>query len=217
MQVKDLKVNQLIEISVDEEGSTYKNLASRIEEVTNQHLHVSIPMLKGNLLPLRVRQKILIGLNNKGRSFQFETVIVQRLLKPIPVLVVEKPNSFNEIQRRQWVRVPAKILMRYCLTGEDQAGVIYEGTTVDISGGGICFLTKDPIEAGQILDVEINLPNRDPIFCQLKILRLLEKASKEGEVSKAVSEFCEISEAQRDRIVSFIFEKQREWIQKGLI
>lgn len=219
MQVKDLKVNQLIEITVDEEGSSYKNLASRIEEVTQQYLHVSIPMKKGQILPIRVRQKISIRLNNKGRSFQFDTVVVQRKLYPIPVLIVQKPETMIEIQRRQWVRVPATILMRYCMKNEteEESSPIYEATTVDISGGGICFLTKDPIEAGKIIDAEINLPNREPIFCQIKVLRLLEQAKKEGETSKAVSEFYDISENQRDRIVSFVFEKQREWIKKGLI
>lgn len=217
MQVKDLKVNQLIEITVDEEGSDYKNLASRIEEVTGQYLHVSIPMKRGQLLPLRVRQKLIINLHYKGRSFQFDTVIVQRLLHPIPVLVVPKPDHFREIQRRQWVRVPASILMRYWVKNEDETSPIYEATTVDISGGGICFLTKDPVEAGQLLEVEINFPYRDPVFCQLKVLRLLETANKEGAVNKVVSEFYEISENQRDRIVSFVFEKQREWIRKGLI
>jgi len=217
MHPKDLKVNQLLEITVDEEGSPYKNLPSRIEEVSSKYLHVSIPMKRGQILPIRVRQKLTMTLNQRGRSFQFETIVVSRQLHPIPVLIVIKPESFIEIQRRQWVRVPASIHLRYCIVNEAEASPIYEGTTVDISGGGLCLLTKDPIEAGDIVDIELNFPGREPLFCQLKILRLLEKASKEGETSKAVCEYNEINENQRDIIVSFIFEKQREWIQKGLL
>ncbi len=217
MQVKDLNVNQLIEISLDEEGTKYKNLASRIEEVTDQYLHLSIPTKKGQLLPFRVKQKLIIDLHNKGRFFQFDTTILDRKFYPIPILVVLKPESMKEIQRRHWVRVPATLRLRYCQTGEEKYRIINLGTTIDISGGGICFLSNDPIAAGEVLDMEINLPDRDPVFCQVKVLRLQESDKRKLRTTKVFSEYLDITEAQRDRIVSFVLEKQRELIKKGLI
>lgn len=216
MQASELNVNQRIEITVDEEGSEYKNLPSRIEGVTDQHLYIAIPMKWGQLLPLRVRQKLIISFNHKGRFFQFDTVIMQRRLKPIPMLVVLKPDSFREIQRRRWVRVPVSIPIKFGVHNEEENTPVYEATTVDISGGGVCFLTRNPVAAGQLLDAEIDLPNREPVYCQLKVLRVLETET-EGSVIKAFSEYYDISESQRERIIGFVFEKQREWIKKGLI
>lgn len=217
MQVKDLNVNQLIEISLDEEGTEYKNLASRIEEVSDKYLHVSIPTKKGQLMPFEFKQKLIIDLRFKGRSFQFDTIIENRHFYPIPILVLLKPESLIEIQRRHWVRVPATLRLRYCQTGEEKINIINIGTTVDISGGGICFLTNDPIEAGQILDMEINLPDREPVFCQVRVLRLHQPNGKNSKTNKAFSEYVDITETQRDRIVRFVLEKQRELIKKGLI
>ncbi len=217
MLAKDFRINQLVEISVDEEGSDYKNLASRIEEVTAEHLHIAVPMKRGELLPLRVRQHLNISIFFKGKSFMFKTIIVARHLDPFPVLVVVKPDKFIEIQRRQWVRVPTKLAMRYRAINSAKNVEPYVGETIDISGGGLLFATLDPVEEGQMVELEIALPGPTPLFCKAKLLRILEKPKKEGASSKIILEFTEISEGQRDRIISYIFEKQREWIRKGLI
>lgn len=217
MQVNDLKVNQIIEISLDEENTEYKRLASRIEEVSDNFLTVSIPTKKGQLMPFRVKQKIIIGINYHGSSFQFETIIEDRKFYPLPILVVRKPEALVEIQRRQWVRVPTTIHLRYCLQSEDKFRPINIATTVDISGGGLCFLTNDPIEAGQILDMEINLPERDPVFCQVSVVRLQKPNGVKSTTTKVFSTYLDITEVQRDRIVSFVLEKQRELIKRGLI
>jgi len=217
MQTKDFRINQLIEISVDEEGTVYKNLASRIEEITAEHIHVAVPMKKGELLPLRVRQNLNISISFNGKSFMFKTVIVARHLDPFPILVVLKPDKFIEIQRRKWVRVPTKLPMRFREINAGNNEEPYVGETVDISGGGLLFVTLCPVEEGQMVELEIGLPGRSPLFCKAKILRILEKPKKKGATSKIILEFTEISEGQRDRIISYIFEKQREWIRKGLI
>lgn len=217
MQVKDLNVNQLLEISLDEEGTELKNLASRIEEISDNYLNVSIPTKKGQLIPFRVKQKLKIEVHYKGSFFQFETIIENRKFYPIPVLVVRKPEILIETQRRNWVRVPSTLHLRYCLQSEEKFKPINIATTVDISGGGLCFLTNDPIEAGQILDVEINLPERDPVFCQVKVVRLQQPDGKKLTTTKVFSSYLDITETQRDRIVSYVLEKQRELIKKGLI
>lgn len=217
MQAKDLKINQLIEISVDEEGTDYKYLASRIEEITAEHIRVAAPMKRGEILPLRVRQQLDINVFYKGKLFVFKTVIVARRWDPFPVLVLVKPDKFIEIQRRQWVRMPARLAMRFRAISSEQNVEPYKGETVDISGGGLLFVTLDPVEEGQIVELEIGLPGRTPLFCKAKILRILGKTKQDGATSKIILEFTEINEGQRDRIISYIFEKQREWIRKGLV
>jgi len=217
MEVKDIKINQLIEITVDEEDTDYKNLPSRIEEVTEQYFHISVPMRKGELLPLRVGQYLKINFVCRGRSFMFKTVVVNRRLNPLPVLIVNKPAQLQEIQRRRWVRVPVKIELRFRKMADDGEIQPFEGSTVDISGGGIQFVTLDAVEAGDILELEIDLPNSRPVFCRAKVLRVLERATKKGQFNKAILEYQEISEGQRDRIIKFVFEKQREWIRRGIL
>lgn len=217
MEAKDLRINQLIEVTVDEDDSDYRHLASRIEEITDDHLHISVPMRKGELLPLRVGQYLIINFIIKGHSYVFNTIIVNRRLNPLPILIIQKPTQISEIQRRQWVRVPAKLPLRFRASAHEKDVKPSEGNSLDISGGGILFLTADAVEDGQIIELEINLPNRTPVFCKAKILRTVEKASQIGQPNKVILEYYEISEGHRDKIVNYIFEKQREWIRKGVL
>jgi c-di-GMP-binding flagellar brake protein YcgR len=215
MQVKDLKVNQLIEITVDEEGTEYKNLASRIEEISEEHIHVSVPMQRGEILPLRVGLNVKVNFVLEGHSFVFTTRITDRKSNPIPVLSLAKPDRIVEIQRRMWVRVAVNIPVDFHVKG--QSDKIYRGKTMDISGGGILLLCDANVSAGQILHLQINLPNRDPVFCKALVLRVIKQDTSKKELHKVVLEYQEISDGQRDKIMSFIFEKQREWIRKGLL
>jgi len=216
MKAKDLNVNQHIEISLEEEGTELKNLASRIEEVEGHYLYISIPTKQGQLMPFREKQKLLVGLQYKGHMFQFNSVIEGRKYYPLPMLVIRKPETLREIQRRHWVRVPANLALRYCLESKEKFKPINLATSLNISGGGICFTTSEPLEMEQILEMEINMPDRDPVICHIKVLRLTESETKQNS-KKIFAKYIDITEPQRDRIVSFVLEKQRELIKKGLI
>lgn len=216
MKAKDLNVNQHIEISLEEEGTELKNLASRIEEVKGQYLYISIPTHQGQLMPFRAKQKLLVGLHYKGHLFQFNSVIEDRKFYPLPMLVIRKPETLREIQRRLWVRVPANLYLRYCLESKEKFKPINLATSLNVSGGGICFTTSEPLELEQILEMEINLPDRDPVICHIKVLRMSESEKKQNS-KKVYAKYLDITEPQRDRIVSFVLERQRELIKKGLL
>lgn len=216
MKAKDLNVNQHIEISLEEDGTELRNLASRIEEVADQYLYISIPTKQGQLMPFREKQKLLVGLQYKGHMFQFNSVIEGRKYFPLPMLVIRKPDILREIQRRNWVRVPANLYLRYCLSSNQKFKPIYLATSVNISGGGICFTTNEVLGMEQVLEMEINLPDRDPVICNIKILRMTETDTRLNS-KKIYAKYLDITEPQRDRIVSFVLERQRELIKKGLL
>lgn len=216
MQVKELRVNQLIEITVDEEDNDYKNLASRIEEITEQHVHISVPMLKGEILPLRVGLRVIINFVNDGHSYAFASRIAGRKTDPLPLLSLLKPEKIDEIQRRKWVRLAVSIPVHFSVNGEKN-GEIYQGTTLDISGGGVLFVSSTKVMAGQLLNLQIEVPKRGFVVCRGVVLRSFQDHAGKQENYRVIIEFIEIAEGQRDKIMSFIFEKQREWIRKGLL
>ncbi|MGI5921710.1 MAG: flagellar brake protein, partial [Syntrophomonadaceae bacterium] len=148
-------------------------------------------------------------------TYVFSSPITARKWNKIPLLILKKPQEFTKIQRRGHWRIDVVISVKYRPAGEDTP--FLDALTLDISGGGVLMRTENDIEAGQILEMEINLPEREPVFCQARVIRLLEKKKREGQANKAALEFHEISEAKRDKIINFIFAKQREWIRKGLL
>ncbi|MEA1961738.1 MAG: flagellar brake domain-containing protein [Bacillota bacterium] len=217
MKVKDLKVNQRIEITVDEEDTVYKSMSCRVEEITGQYIYISVPTLRGEILPLRVGLRVTVNFVQEGHSFVFNSRIVDRNMKPMPLLGLAKPYKIIEIQRRLWVRVGVNIPVEYDLKGStDKESYGGKGSSIDISGGGILIITTKPVDPGQILNLQIQLPNREPVYCAAKVLRVFQEDVNKKKY-KVVLEYHEISEGQRDQIMKFIFEKQREWIRKGLL
>ncbi|HEX3011071.1 MAG TPA: flagellar brake domain-containing protein [Syntrophomonadaceae bacterium] len=209
-----LKVNQLIEIEIELALEKTLNLPSRIEGIEEDYLYISVPMYRGEIVPLRTGQALKIYLSEQDVTYAFYTKVLGRRWQNIPLLVIQKPDNFIKIQRRSFMRLPIKLDVYFRASGDEAD--FQKGETVDISGGGALFLTEEPVEEGQILEVELCLPNRKPFFCRAKVIRILEKARKRGDKNKVAVEYYEILEGKRDKIVNFIFEKQREWIRKGL-
>lgn len=210
----ELRLNQLVEIEYQLDDSAVY-LSSRIEEIEDEHIHLAVPMYKGQLVPMHIGQKIRVCFSKEDNSYAFTTTIMARRREPIPVLIVNKPNAIVKIQRRSYVRIPASVPVAYRLVPQGQG---YESShTVDISGGGILFLSKDKLEPGQILEIELCLPGRPKVVCQAEVKRFIPPELGGAATYKVAAEFKDITENQRDQIFGFIFQKQREWIKKGLL
>jgi c-di-GMP-binding flagellar brake protein YcgR len=214
LKPSQIKINQLLDIEIELDPEKTLQLPSRVEGTEDNCLLISVPMYRGEIIPLRTGQKIKIFLNGQDVSYTFLTEIVGRRWQNIPLLVIKKPQSLIKIQRRSYMRLPVKLDVSFRVAGDESD--FKTGETLDISGGGILFVTEEKIEEGQILELELYLPRRKPFFCRAKVVRLLERARKKGEKNKVALEYHEITEGKRDQIINYIFEKQREWIRKGL-
>ena len=64
-------------------------------------------------------------------------------------------------ERRQFRRMPSKLVIQYSVRPSKESHLT---TTVDIGGGGICFLVPQPIPRKSYVDCELTLPGgRRPI------------------------------------------------------
>lgn len=212
--MEEIRLNQLVEIEYQDEDEV-EYLSSRVEEIDGDYLHLAVPIRRGQLVPMHIGQKIKVCFTREDNSYAFTTNIIARRREPIPVLIVNKPEKIVKIQRRAYVRIPASIPINYRLVPQGQS--FESGMTVDISGGGTLFLSKSKLEPGQILEVEICLPNRPKVVCQAEVKRFIPPETGGANTYKIAVEFKDITENQRDQIFNFIFEKQREWIKKGLL
>jgi hypothetical protein len=86
----------------------------------------------------------------------------------------------------------------------------------NLSEGGLGFTTRDEISQGDICALEIMLP----VF-PIAIIKTLGKAVRikalpEGGASIGL-QFINIKEEDRDKIVHYIFKKQREWLRTNKV
>jgi c-di-GMP-binding flagellar brake protein YcgR len=217
MKVKDLKVNQLIEIEVNQDEKK-EYLPSRIEEIDEKYIYISMPMSKGALLPMRLGEEIKIILRQKNGTFGFSSRIAGRKREPIPYLIIDKPERLASInQKREFVRLAVNLPVCFRIIDGDDKGPLEEGMTIDISAGGALFSTRADIKAGQKIELEIQLSDKESFFTPAHAIRVFEKDQHEKNAVRVAIEYDDINESQRDRIFRFIFEKQREWIKKGIL
>jgi c-di-GMP-binding flagellar brake protein YcgR len=111
---------------------------------------------------------------------------------------------------RSWVRVDSHLPVLYRVLGSEDE--FFKSNTIDISGGGICMLVEKPIEKDTLLELNIIFPDNFTLQTHGIVCRCLieEKLIKLGVC------FDEIEERLQERIINYIFKKQRELIKKGV-
>jgi c-di-GMP-binding flagellar brake protein YcgR len=215
MKPEDLKINQLVEIEL-KEGDASEYLPSRIEEIKEKYLYISMPMRKGALLPMRIGQEIQVMMRHRNSTVGFLTKVVGRRGGSLPYLIITKPERIVPVnQKREYVRLNISLPVRFRVIDEE-GSQIQEGVTIDISAGGILLSTQAEVKAGQNIEIEIQLTARNIFSSHAHIIRVFEKDKKDKNTTRVAIEYDGINEAHRDKIFKFIFEKQREWIKKGI-
>ncbi len=111
-------------------------------------------------------------------------------------------------------------MVRFRTINEDNNGVnqedaIYQGNTLDISAGGLLMTTRALLKKDQMIELELQLPDQDSVFCKSRVIRVWDRKRETDDFRVAI-EFENITDRQKDKIFKFIFQKQREWIKKGL-
>ncbi len=103
------------------------------------------------------------------------------------------------IQRREYVRIVAPQQVRL----DDLAGVVVDTQSVNISGGGMLIAARDAIPEGTELKFTLGLERSEPPLIGLgRVVR----CSEEHQLGIV---FTEISDLDRDRLIRFIFDRQR--------
>jgi len=140
-----------------------------------------------------------------------------------PLLVMNKPERLNRIQRRDYYRHPVLLKAEYSLIADiDKSGHAGHGDwvrayTLDVSGGGLRFASEKRLREGIALQMRLYLPARkeepsETVEMAGEIIRAFPRRSK-GDQYVYCLQFSRIEEAQRDRIIRFIFADVRKRIR----
>lgn len=198
------------------EGEYEGKYRTRIEEVGERVLSVGAPFEKGEVVPLRVGTKVKLIFWDEVSAYSFVAKIMQRIAVPIHLFVLELPDSILKVQRRNYVRVPVLYPITFQTVTREGLSDSYKGTMLDLSGGGLRFMTEEHVENRSLLYAQISLPNGD-LQAPVRVCRV-EKVEDSKPQRYCVSvEFHEILERDRDRIIRFVFDIQRTMRKKGLV
>lgn len=188
--------------------------ASKIVGIEDDGMFLLETPIKQTQLVLLINGSVvnMIYMHENLGMYSVDLEVVEKIRDDnnIPLVRAKKVSDIRKIQRRNFFRL---------LTSMDIAvrkinGVVVENTkTVDISGGGIRLLSKQDFEINDIVRLDFQLESKE-FSVDAKVVKI-DYTDVRG--TKEVSlQFIDILEKDRNEIIRFIFDKQREGIKKGM-
>jgi len=223
----DFRINNKIEFIL--EGNA--ECSSLIQDVRPDSLLVTVPLegLQRRMLPVgETVECVYFGEGSK--VYMFTLKVIERVMDNIPLYRITIPDSYDKIQRRNYVRVPLIVPVLYTEAQDDIDKLLREktpeevealyrgswlrGSTLDLSGGGMKLNTKTPVTPGALL-VLIMKADELNIAVKGRVVRCIKNMGGDQPAFHSGIEFIDIPEARRDKIIGFIFERLRGMIRKG--
>lgn len=223
-----------------EEYETKIYVSQLLEYNSNNEALIAMPIVSGRIIPLTVGDHYHLCFYTKKGLFQCKVVITNRSKQNnIHTLTVTFLSDFEKYQRRSYYRLDCVLDIEYRIlsteelqwmqkfsddkhpTQEEQeqytqkfdeiANLWEEGTAIDISGGGMRFISSTLYEPSDKLRIKLFLEDQGKIQEQVVLASVISSAripNKTGSIEHRVK-FLKISNEQRETIIKFIFQEQR--------
>lgn len=231
-----IEMKEILHTLKEEKHENIPVYTSQILEFDDEYegvLNIAMPILEGRLIPLEVGRKFELFFYAKKGMYSCNAEIVNRYKsRNVYVLVVNLLTDLKKYQRRQYFRLGTNINVQYKiftqedekyfrLMGEASDEMINrpfsKGLSVDISGGGIKFISGDNLQKGTKLLLKIGLPLDDETTKDCEVVaRVVFTGAVKGRKDEFENrvEFAQIKEEDREQLIKFIFKEERNQRKK---
>lgn len=196
-----------------QEKKTYR---SKVIDRRLNEIMIAYPTSQGiEKFPIKENSLLTIEFIDKGSVFKFETKVLRIEKDPIQSFVIRKPDKheLTKIQRRQYVRIRDNVDL--AVHSPENRFPPFTSVTVDISGGGLAMIVPRDLEIfdGEIVKLYIVLKSSYSDFVYIKTKAEVIRSVIINEVRQVAVRFHLIHEQDRQKIIKYCFEKQREALQ----
>jgi PilZ domain len=129
----------------------------------------------------------------------------QAVLQERDLVRFEVSTAPEVTQRREFVRVPS---LQSVVLGDGLGSVRIDGKAIDLSGGGMLLSGGDRLELESVVRFRLSLAAGVP---DIEGLARVVRADDQG---RRALVFEQISEDDRQRLIHFVFERQRQALAK---
>ncbi|MFS0672689.1 flagellar brake protein [Ornithinibacillus sp. 179-J 7C1 HS] len=205
------------------ETNSIEKYRCKIIDMNSKYIYVDYPVhlkTKKTSEAFRSGSKMNVEyIGNDQSVYRFKTEVKDRKRGKIPTLALLKPkdDDVERIQRRQYVRVDAAI--DAAIHSKENHFAPFTTVTVDISGGGISIILPKgmSIQEEENIYIYLVLPMLSGEYYYLdlsgEIVRIIQN---ENNANTASVKLVSLSEQDKQTIIRYCFEKQREARQKEL-
>ncbi|MBO5589385.1 MAG: PilZ domain-containing protein, partial [Anaerovibrio sp.] len=150
--------------------------------------------------------------------YLFRAVFMDKGIENIPVWYISRPEEVEKAQNREFVRVKATLPV--VVRPVNQEGALEEmvvTSSVDISGGGVCFAFKRPLPVDTKVAIELDdIPDVGLLKLMCRVARCAEIDVNGEKVYHIGTEFLSIDRNVQNRLIRYIFHLQRKGLAKGI-
>lgn len=180
---------------------------------------VSGPIYKSEIILIHKDEIIEVSyiIENKGR-YSFKAKVLRKEYEKIYTLILQKISNIKRFQLRGFYRLSVNIpvIKKFSIKEDhEQKTISEECRTKDISGGGLKLYSNYQHEVGDIVSCQFNIEERQ-IEVKGSVVRIEKVDTFDYNYGLGIK-FVGLDERDRDKIIQFIFLKQRLLREKGLI
>ena len=188
------------------EGKLTTNVGSRIPvrvfERGGDYLMLVLMLDDGEELGQDALEPLVLEYVSARGVVRFEG---QAVLQERDLVRFEVSTEPEVTQRREFVRVPA---VQTVVLDDEAGSVSIDGKAIDLSGGGMLLSGSDRLELDSVVRFRLSLGAGVP---EIEGLARVVRADDGG---RRALVFEEINQDERQRLIHFVFERQREALSK---
>ena len=227
-----LEMKSVQEVELPDETAGEKMYKTTVYDVLeNGNIMIVMPMEKSKMVLLPIESEYEVCFFSHGGMYNAKIKIIDRQkINNTYVLVTEMMTNLHKYQRREYYRfncvvemMTKELVQAEVEAFERQLGYLVSemdmkrGVIVDISGGGLRFVSRQQYQEGNILYLRFNLSIND----LEKEFRLAAKEILSKEIEKRQNEyenrvkFIYIDNTTREEIIKYIFDEDRKNRKNG--
>lgn len=230
-----IAIGDKLELQKIETGlSENKDIASRsyasqvLDESENGEYLVSMPLKEGRVVPFSVGQELYATFYSKSGLYGCRVEVTNRYKQEqFFTMEITQRTILNKIQRREYYRFQYNKPLKYRILSEaeqklieqdavydwDEASLEWkDGIMIDLSGGGIQFVSGTQEEPGSHMQVCFEITENGKakhIYAFATLLRS-EKNQNKSTIYDHCLMFWKMNEKIREKIIRFIFDEERK-------
>lgn len=182
---------------------------TRAAEVRGRTVRIDAPRVGGREIVLEAGAALALAYQAVQVPCEARTVVV-----PAPPGTDGGPwlrvDAIARLQRRGAVRVPVMLVARLVPDGSEDASDAQGAVTEDLSANGVLVRLTDPVRVGERLRLVVHLGGAAGDLDTVGRVVRVDREPESARPWRAALTFPDVDRATQDRVVRFLFDRQRE-------
>lgn len=215
-------------LSVDPDKRPEKYNSQVLDEAPNDRIYAAMPVRGGTIVPLSVGQKLNATFVSNAGLHRCEVTVTGRYKKEGLFLVeLEQTSTLQKVQRREFFRLEKRTPIKYRIVEGEEYDMVHAGNAyfpdetnlvwkeaimIDLSGGGVRFVSGQKEEKGSFVEVQFAVEHDEEVeivYAYAEMLRSERNANNSSIYDHRVM-FWKMDNGMREKIIRYIFSEQRK-------